>query len=255
MKLFFFDYDGTLYRPRSSGITPRVQDALHALQKAGHKIILCTGRCYGNLPQETVDLCFDGYATACGAATILDGKMAWDRRMDHALLLEILRLCERLELDGAAEGEKRVLFYRRPTHDPTVPEIHSYREYLDQFGDMPVNKLTLFRVPMPEELAHFFLDHNLSIINNGDVYYEIIQKGLHKGRAIQDVADYFGIPVSDTYCFGDSMNDADMLRAAGHSLVVANAPADIQAFGSEVIPSVYDDGVAQWIERFLAQAQ
>ena len=60
MKLFFFDYDGTLYRPRSSGITPRVQDALHALQKAGHKIILCTGRCYGNLPQETVDRCFDG---------------------------------------------------------------------------------------------------------------------------------------------------------------------------------------------------
>ena len=80
-------------------------------------------------------------------------------------------------------------------------------------------------------------------------------KSLHKGRAIQDVADYFGIPVSDTYCFGDSMNDADMLRAAGHSLVVANAPADIQVLGSEVIPSVYDDGVAQWIERFLAQAQ
>ena len=47
------------------------------------------------------------------------------------------------------------------------------------------------------------------------------------------------------------MNDAAMLRTAGHSVVVGNAPVEVQALAGEVTSSVQEDGVACWIENFL----
>ncbi len=260
MKLFFFDYDGTLHQHKAGtlhhhstdSISQRTRQALRALQQAGHKIILCTGRCYGHLPQAALDLQFDCYATACGAATFIDGTLAWERRMDSQLLLQSMQLFEDWQLDGAVEGEKRVLFYHLASPEPNiVPEVHSFSEYVAQFRDMPVHKLTLFRVPMPKAVEQFIHDHNLSIINNSNIYYEIIQKGQHKGKAIEDIAAYYHVPISSTYCFGDSMNDAAMLRTAGHSVVVGNAPVEVQALAGEVTSSVQEDGVACWIENFL----
>ena len=252
MKLFFFDYDGTLHQRGTEGISQRTRRALQALRQQGHKIILCTGRCYGHLPKAAVELPFDCYATACGAATFINGTLAWERRLDSKLLLQLLQLFEHWQLDGAVEGEKRILFYHRASTEPDiVPEVHSFSEYAAQFRDMTVHKLTLFQVPMPKEVETFITQHNLSIINNSNVYYEIIQKGQHKGKAIEDIAAYYHVPISSTYCFGDSMNDAAMLRTAGHSVVVGNAPVEVQALAGEVTSSVQEDGVACWIENFL----
>lgn len=41
---------------------------------------------------------------------------------------------------------------------------------------------------------------------------------------------HFGIPQENTYAFGDSYNDAPMLRAAAHPYLMMNiAPADLKA--------------------------
>lgn len=255
MKLFFFDYDGTLHHRQSTGMSARTVRALQALRNAGHKIILCTGRCYGHLPKEAQALPFDCYATACGAATFIDGKPAWERRMDTALVLQSMELFWQLHLDGAVEGQKRILFYQMTSSEPEeVPEVHTFEEYAARFSHMPVHKLTLFQVPMPREAEAFLTSHSLQIINNSNVYYEVIQQGQHKGQAVLDIAAHYHVPLSDTYCFGDSMNDAEMLRAVGHGIVVGNAPLEVQRIAHEVTAPVEEDGVALWIERFLKTA-
>ena len=40
---------------------------------------------------------------------------------------------------------------------------------------------------------------------------------------------HFGIPQGNTYAFGDSYNDAPMLRAAAHPYLMRIAPADLKA--------------------------
>ena len=40
---------------------------------------------------------------------------------------------------------------------------------------------------------------------------------------------HFGIPQENTYAFGDSYNDAPMLRAAAHPYLMNIAPADLKA--------------------------
>ena len=256
MNLFFFDYDGTLHQHGSAGVSLRTRSALKALQKAGHKIILCTGRCPGHLPTEILDLHFDCYATACGAATLINNTMLFEHCIAQSLVLEIMRLFEYWKLDGAVEGEKRILFYQRKSDDPKIiPEVHSFQDFLLKYKHMPVYKLTLFQVPMPKPVAQFLRENQLSVINNSNTYYEIIQKGYHKGKALKDIASYYHVPLNQTFSFGDSMNDADMLLAAAHGIVVDNAPAEVKALADEIVPSVENDGVAYWIENFLNSSE
>ena len=40
---------------------------------------------------------------------------------------------------------------------------------------------------------------------------------------------HFGIPLENTYAFGDSYNDAPMLRAAAHPYLMNIAPTDLKA--------------------------
>ena len=252
MKLFFFDYDGTLYQPRSAGMTERTVRALKALQKAGHKLCLCTGRCEGHLTEDVKQFGFDSFAVGCGAALFLEGEQVFADRWDPRLVTDILRLSEELHLNGAVEGLKRVVFYTKKASLPIIKEVHSLEEYLASYADMPVYKFSFYDPPMSDAMRDFLEQNGLSIINNDNVYYEVVRKGQSKGKAVRDVAAYYGIPLEDTYGFGDSPNDRDMLQTVGTSVVVANAPDYVQQHADHVIPSVYDDGVAVWIEQFLS---
>lgn len=44
-KLIFLDADGTLTLP-DGRVSPKVQEAIHQVQKNGHEVFLCTGRSY-----------------------------------------------------------------------------------------------------------------------------------------------------------------------------------------------------------------
>ena len=49
---------------------------------------------------------------------------------------------------------------------------------------------------------------------------------------------HFGIPLENTYAFGDSYNDAPMLRVAAHPYLMSIAPADLKAEFSTQIDDV-----------------
>ena len=50
---------------------------------------------------------------------------------------------------------------------------------------------------------------------------------------------------------GDGYNDLSMLRYAGFSIAMGNAPKDIQEECTHVTLTNNEDGVAVWIEDYL----
>ena len=81
---------------------------------------------------------------------------------------------------------------------------------------------------------------------------EITAAGVTKAAALGDWCTANGIDSADVFAFGDMPNDLPMLRWAGRSFAVANAHADVLAVVDEVCPSNENDGVAQVLERLLA---
>jgi hydroxymethylpyrimidine pyrophosphatase-like HAD family hydrolase len=51
--------------------------------------------------------------------------------------------------------------------------------------------------------------------------------------------------------FGDMPNDVSMLSWAGRAVAVANAHPAVRALADEVTLSNVDDGVAEYLERYL----
>jgi hypothetical protein len=65
------------------------------------------------------------------------------------------------------------------------------------------------------------------------------------------VAKKLGMNLADTAAVGDSFNDLSMLRMAGRSAVMGNAPEEIKNSCQEVTLMNIDDGVAHLIYSLL----
>jgi hypothetical protein len=63
------------------------------------------------------------------------------------------------------------------------------------------------------------------------------------------------IDPAEILAIGDNWNDVSMLQAAGHAVLMDNAPEDLKtiarASGWSIAPSNRDDGVAEAIESAL----
>jgi hypothetical protein len=81
---------------------------------------------------------------------------------------------------------------------------------------------------------------------------EIGPAGIDKATGLAWLCTHLGIDPADVVAFGDEYNDHEMLRFAGHGVVMANANEHTRALADEIAPSNSDDGVAVVIERLLA---
>ncbi len=85
---------------------------------------------------------------------------------------------------------------------------------------------------------------------------DILPAGCSKASALLHLVERRGLSTGDLLAIGDNWNDVPMLRLAGHSVLMANAPADLKELAWEsgwtLAPSNDEDGVAVSIEGALA---
>src|SRR5699024_9067456 len=86
---------------------------------------------------------------------------------------------------------------------------------------------------------------------NSISYYngEIIQKGIHKGTAIQLICQHYHASLQDTIAFGDSMNDSEMIQCAGIGIAMENACEELKTIADTICESVQNDGIFHELKR------
>ena len=77
----------------------------------------------------------------------------------------------------------------------------------------------------------------------GIVNGELINKAFNKGTAVTRLCDYLHIAQEDTIAFGDSMNDLEMLQAAGLGVCMENGSPALKRAARLVCPAVTEDGI------------
>lgn len=82
-------------------------------------------------------------------------------------------------------------------------------------------------------------------------FVELLDPRVDKAEALTRVAASYGIPMDRVLAIGDSYNDVPMLRAAGFSVAMGTAAAEVKAEADAVVGGVDADGVAEAIERFV----
>ena len=91
----------------------------------------------------------------------------------------------------------------------------------------------------------------LEIHRSKNEYLEIVNRAATKAQAIQFMENRLGVSADEVIAFGDNYNDLDMLRYAGYSVAMGNAPDDIKAQVRHITASNAEDGLAQALEELF----
>ncbi len=77
---------------------------------------------------------------------------------------------------------------------------------------------------------------------------ELVNRKFDKGLGVRLIAEHFGVGIEDTYGFGDSMNDLEMIQTVGKSVCMENGAEALKKVSDMVCPSVDDDGLLKAFE-------
>src|SRR5688572_7037160 len=75
--------------------------------------------------------------------------------------------------------------------------------------------------------------------------------GIDKGTAIEWIADHYGVTLRDIVAVGDWLNDVPMLRRAGRSFAMGQAPTEVRAAATDLLDADIwtGGGIAEAAER------
>lgn len=275
VKLIAFDLDGTLFDDRKQLPQENIA-ALRAAGDAGILLVPATGRILQGLPDQLLQLGLFRYFIFANGASVYDLDTETQlfsacippdlavRICEHMDTLPVLYDCYRGEWGYMTQWmyeaapdffalEPEILKLVRRLRKP-VPELkENIREV-----DAPLEKLQMYFRPeqMAErerqllELPRLFPEIAATSSLKNNIEINSIKAG--KGRALLELCAQLGIAPEDTVAFGDGLNDADMLEAAGYGAAMENAADAVKQKADAVIENNNDAGVGKEIFRLLS---
>ena len=270
-KLILTDLDGTLLRGDKS-LSARNRAALERAAVRGAELVVATGRFYGGVPRELLELPFLRYFILMNGAKVCDrkeDKVLYKMEIDLAVAEGVFDLMEPLDATVDCYQNDRGLMARRYYDrldyyitDPISRQLTRYsRVPVDDFrgavraGGNTVQKIQCFfphlelRPQVMARLAQSFpqLVQSTSIPGN----LELNQKGATKGDALLALCRTLGLDPAETAAFGDGTNDLTMLKNAGVGVAMANAAPPVLAAADRMTASNEEDGVARVLEEWF----
>lgn len=92
-----------------------------------------------------------------------------------------------------------------------------------------------------------------TIAQSQTYYLDVTALAANKGAGVEALARAAGVPLDAVMVLGDMRNDLPMLRRAGLRVVMGQAPDDVKAAAHWVVASNDEDGVAEALDRLLAE--
>ncbi len=250
-KYLFFDIDGTIAEndePPSRGVA----EAIGRARRNGHKAFICTARTMCDVYDSLFEVGFDGIIAGAGAQIIVDGEEIFHHYIPEELLIRTVKGFYRHNFSGVLEGTDNIYFV--PGEVELVGKWPRLRGIEEVSAALHIEKFTIHTFDhahidrVAEEMPELLEDYELYKNNSGS-FGEFVCKGVNKAFGIQKVAEHYAADMKDTIAFGDSMNDASALGAAGTGVAMGNAPEELKRQVDLVTGTLAEDGAARAMER------
>ncbi|MDE7313126.1 MAG: HAD family hydrolase [Eubacterium sp.] len=264
-KFIFLDIDGTLVCAMQAP-SEYVAQAVRGARANGHKVFLSTGRNMPIIGKEILEVGFDGVVASAGGHVEADGKVLFDSILPEETVQECLHIfhehgmyCRIETPEGIYTDPQMEALLQTAKADPANSELIRMQKEIEA----GIAILPYEQYPCKGAYKICFTSRNLESIEKTKQYLdgkfvyavhpyadsgtcfngEIIPRGIDKGRGMEMICSYYGAALQDTIAFGDSMNDCEMMQAAGLGVAMGNACEELKRMADVVCGNVWDDGV------------
>lgn len=255
-KAIFFDIDGTLW-DNQCFIPNSTKEAISKLHENGHLVFICSGRTRIFIPEgELLDMGFDGILCGCGTHIEYEGNDILYKKLDVELIERTMNELYDMDLPVVMEGKK--LLYM----DDDMISRDNYGKFLietmkGKYEPIRNNKdnweASKFSVVLGgrdySRLKDKFANEYTFLEHLGHVV-ELVPNGYSKATGIKFVCDKLGIEWEDTYAFGDSANDIEMIDYVAHGVVMGNGTDEAKKHADYVTDDLHEDGIYNACKHF-----
>ena len=254
-KAVFFDIDGTLWDNKQQ-IPDSTRKALLQLKKNGHYLFICSGRTRVFIPDDALmPLGFDGIVAGCGTYGEFQGKTEFYHQIELEQIKKDSEYLNKLKAAYILEGRYALYI------DEGRFEDEFYNEMQKTLGDnllrvtgnenqFEVSKFCVNYMQEHQQELEQELEKRYDIIHRDGGFMEIVPKGFNKATGIQQMCEILGIAHEDTYAFGDSTNDLDMLKYVAHSVAMGDGMQQAKDAAEYVTTPLWEDGIYNGLKHY-----
>lgn len=245
------DLDGTLLRSDGTA-SPRTVAALQRMHRAGVRLVAATGRrpaAAARVMPAGVPL--SGQVCNNGGEVRLDGKSIYQSTIGPEQARSILSYFTERWPDGLltmVAGDR--LYANKPVPDDWDGEVADLMEMVYQ----PVYKFLLDcgALDGSDAIQDALPPGCRMIVFSDGRWAEIVPDSISKAAGLALLVESWGLTLGDVLCFGDDMNDVEMVAQCGIGVAMGNAAPAVKAVADLVAPATDDDGIAVVLETYLA---
>lgn len=261
MSIVFFDIDGTFLSDLTHKIPDSAVRALQKLQSNGHLAFINTGRTYVSIPDEIKGCGFDGYICGCGTYVYYKGQQLTENKIPEKQCIQTIEKMREWKQPVVYEENEAIYFEKE--YEIENEELLHVREYMEKRGITKILPADIRKHPvcfdklfvhLPhnryEEKTRAFLEKNYACIDRGNNAIEAVQKEHSKATGIRFICDYLNVKRSDSYAFGDSMNDLEMLQEVTHAVAMGVCDKRILKCCEYQTDTVEQDGIWKGLKYF-----
>ncbi len=260
-QILFFDIDGTLIDEELDIVPESAAKALAQAKENGHILFICSGRCKAIIPDEVMDLGFDGLIGGCGTYVEYRGEELLHHTLPEALQKEITEDLMAWHIDGVLEGKDCSAF----RHDYWMPVVKDIFVQNGAFAnrasfmaktqcyweeEFSFDKMALWYDESSDmDLFRRKYEDRFEFIRRDPTFYEVVPRGYSKASGMRFVCEKLGIDAGRTVAFGDSANDVSMLECAGRSVAMGGGNPILFDLVDYVTTPVMEDGIANALKQ------
>lgn len=272
-KLIFIDIDGTLFNHKKDDIPESAKEAILNAKSKGHKIFLSTGRPYADIDKVILDLPLDGMIVSCGAVVYVENKPIYCKTYPQKELINLIQFMSNNNIGFSLDGiHKNYLSEEaficlsglmfKNNEDSELSRAMMAKNNCFPFEEMKeedlkeVVKISIFTKnkesceklfqKIPDSLTGFmYKNYHLDLYNG-----EISIKGITKATGLKQITNYLNKAIEATVAIGDSLNDLDILQAAGLSICMGNGADECKKVADFTTKDISDDGLAYALKHF-----
>lgn len=267
----FFDIDGTLVDSSlSNDIAPDVKDALRQARENGYGCFISSGRNRKGISMYMEDG-FDGFVYADGAGIELYGQkpllipveeMLVQYLTDTVLYKYNGSICSWSSEWGYASPGIYELFLQACRIETDIENRMCSEMGVRHLEERDPQDLILsLDVEFPDHEAELefekYLDPRLEYISTSASYGrggictgEVTMQGVTKGSGARTIVEMLGGDMKNTYAFGDSMNDAMILKEVQHGICMGNGAEELKAIADYVTDDMYSGGIQKALKQY-----